>query len=315
MADVQSFRIIKKHHEPDATDVLVVMVVYNESLRLPDTLRHYRELGIQRFAVIDNNSTDTTHAFLRAQRDVDLYWTDLDFRNSSGCGWVSALVHTHYGSDRWIIYSDADEQLVFDRYQERRISQLCRVLTLQGRKSLPCLMLEMYANTSLESTVLLDQQRLIDRCPWFDGTGYQRLVSWPLDRPVRTRWSGGPSERVFKIERGWQGKTPLVYWDGETWYWNPHVVYPFHLNVSEPTGILMHFKYLSDFYSYVNQAVERRQHAENAKKYRTVQDVLLDRGGASLWTSDSLYLKNSNILVHTKLMTPIDWHLIETLNE
>ena len=51
-------------------EVRACMVVRNESLRLPSTLAHYRQLGVDRFLVIDNGSDDGTLEFLRGQPDT-----------------------------------------------------------------------------------------------------------------------------------------------------------------------------------------------------------------------------------------------------
>jgi hypothetical protein len=305
--DVSQFKVVRKHPKLPQTDVLVAMVVYNEQLRLPDTLRHYRQLGVRRFAIVDNASTDSTNDYLCKQEDVDLYWTDLEFRTGSGCGWISALIHTHYGTDRWVIYSDADEQLVYDQFEEHTLPDLCHLLSNQGLQSLPALLLEMYSATSIASSVLLHNQTLIERCPWYDGSGYVRTISDLAGCGRTVKWTGGPSERIFGADPGWQAKTPLVYWESNTWYWNPHVVYPFELNDSVYSGAMLHFKYLSDFFSLVAQAVQRKQHASNSKKYVVFLQKLLVEGDRCLIEAHSCEMERSASLVKSGLMKPIDW--------
>ena len=41
-----------------AEGVVAVVLAYNEALRFPHFLEHYRALGVSHFIVVDNNSTD-----------------------------------------------------------------------------------------------------------------------------------------------------------------------------------------------------------------------------------------------------------------
>jgi hypothetical protein len=50
-------------------------VVRNEALRLPATLRHHCAIGVQRFFVLDNGSTDGTLDLLANEPDVDVFAT------------------------------------------------------------------------------------------------------------------------------------------------------------------------------------------------------------------------------------------------
>ncbi len=49
------------------SDVLLVSTVRNEKIRLPYFLRYYRELGIDHFLIVDNDSTDGTLDYLGGQ--------------------------------------------------------------------------------------------------------------------------------------------------------------------------------------------------------------------------------------------------------
>ncbi|GAA4443179.1 hypothetical protein GCM10023156_00030 [Novipirellula rosea] len=304
---VQSFQIIRRGEKLAQDEILVVMVVYNEEVRLPDTINHYRRLGANRFAIIDNGSTDATREFLQSQTDVDLFYTDLDFRDGNGCGWASAMIHHYYGVNRWVICSDADEQLVYDDCESRSLAQLCSHLHALRIKSMPALMVEMYSDTSIGSTVLLKSQRLLDRCPWFDGEGYSRQVNYDDTTGTQVRWIGGPSERLFGVDRGWQAKTPLVYWEPETWLWNPHVIFPFEHNHTPMNGVLLHFKYLSDFMGAINRSVQRQQHAAKSRKYKQFQKAMFDLGDPCLMNESSKLYVSSDSLIEPGLMSSITW--------
>ena len=64
-------------------------VVRNEMLRLPRFLAYYRERGIHRFFLVENNSTDGTASYLAEQKDVCLYQTQESFAKKEGRGGLS----------------------------------------------------------------------------------------------------------------------------------------------------------------------------------------------------------------------------------
>ena len=57
----------------DSSEVRLFCVAYNEALRLPAFLDYYRRLGVGRFFIIDNKSTDGTAELLAAQDDSNLH--------------------------------------------------------------------------------------------------------------------------------------------------------------------------------------------------------------------------------------------------
>jgi hypothetical protein len=70
---------------------------------------------------------------------------------------------------------------------------------------------------------------------------------------------------------------------------------------------MLHFKYLSDFFSLVAQAVQRKQHASNSKKYVVFLQKLLVEGDRCLIEAHSCEMERSASLVKSGLMKPIDW--------
>ncbi|MCH2250904.1 MAG: glycosyltransferase family 2 protein, partial [Cognatishimia sp.] len=50
-------------------DTLLVCTLYNEAIRMPYFLRYYRDLGIDHFLIIDNDSDDGVMDHLEGQPD------------------------------------------------------------------------------------------------------------------------------------------------------------------------------------------------------------------------------------------------------
>jgi len=77
------------------------LIVRNEALRLPSTLRHHRSLGVHRFFVLDNGSTDGTLDYVLAQPDVHVFSTTERY-SQSHCGivWTNELLNSGSSGSR-----------------------------------------------------------------------------------------------------------------------------------------------------------------------------------------------------------------------
>jgi hypothetical protein len=104
--------------------VLAFVVLRNEAARLPYFLDHYRDLGVAHFLMIDNGSDDGSTEMLAAQPDVTLWQTSASYRASRfGLDWLNWLLWRH-GHGRWCLTVDADELLVYDQMETRKLPAL-----------------------------------------------------------------------------------------------------------------------------------------------------------------------------------------------
>ncbi|TWU49476.1 glycosyltransferase family 2 protein [Rubripirellula reticaptiva] len=290
--------------------VLCVMITFNERLRLPDTLRHYRSLGVDRFAIIDNGSDDGTVELLLSQHDCDVYFMPHAYRSSvGGSGWSSTLIREFYGTGRWVVCTDADEQMVYHDCERHDLHDLVRLLKDSGQSSLPCVTIDCYSDRGFLTSVLDPNQQMVDCCPLFDSEGYVRLeLNDPADGVPRVIWSGGPIEREMNAPCGWLAKVPLMYWKAETWNWNPHVAYPFERNFSAPSGAILHFKWLSDLSGVVGREIARNQRTYNAEKYRLLGRKIATQGDISLVSFRSRKYEGSSSIVGAGFADVVDWN-------
>ena len=126
--------------------VLAFVVLRNEAARLPYFLDHYRDLGVAHFLMIDNGSDDGSTEMLAAQPDVTLWQTSASYRASRfGLDWLNWLLWRH-GHGRWCLTVDADELLVYDQMETRKLPALTDQLERKARKGFGTLMLDMFPN-------------------------------------------------------------------------------------------------------------------------------------------------------------------------
>src|SRR5690606_21595096 len=88
---------------------------HDEMYFLPEFFRYYRELGVERFVVLDDESSDGTAEFLAEQSDCMVIRSDVRyFDDVDGAravyAWRQGLME-RFCRDQWAIFADADEFL------------------------------------------------------------------------------------------------------------------------------------------------------------------------------------------------------------
>src|SRR5215213_9752932 len=145
-------RHLKSSGQISANDFLCFLAVRNEMLRLPAVLDHHRRLGINRFIVVDNGSSDGTADYLMAQRDVDLYATEASFSASNfGFDWLHPLLD-EFGNNHWVLTIDSDELFIFPHVEHVSLQQFCQFLDRKNAQAVFAVMLDMYSDKSIEQT-------------------------------------------------------------------------------------------------------------------------------------------------------------------
>lgn len=284
-------------------EIRACMVVRNERLRLPAVLDHHRRLGVDRFLVVDDRSTDGTSEFLRAQPDVTVFRGEGSFREAgSGIAWINAILDAH-ADDGWALVIDADELFVYPGCETIGLRSLCAHLDARGARGAVALMIDMYGPGPVSQTVHAPGAPLLQAAPWFDPGPYQAVRAGAF--PQLQAW-GGPRARVFDF-RPYQPrppvltKVPLVRWSrGARFLMSTHAVTPLAL---PPLMLgLLHFKFLSDFPERVVTAVDDRQHHGEAQEYRAYLDRLRRDPELVLRNAQSVAYRDTRQLVDLALM-------------
>lgn len=282
-------------------EVRAFLVVRNEALRLPDNLNYHRALGVSRFFVVDNGSSDGTVEFLLAQPDVHLFSTQASFGASKfGMDWINPLLDAH-GDGYWTLTIDADELLAFPGFESVALPRVCAHLDHLGAQGLFCMLLDMYADGGLKDIQYRAGNSLIAACPWFDPAPYRTVPA--ADFP-HVQLYGGVRERVF----GFSGavtptlsKVPLVRWRRGLQFLNcTHALTPIPL--AQMTGALLHFKFLGDFHDRALTEAARGEHYAGGQEYRIYARLLAQNPAVSLRNQNSVRLENSRQLVELGLM-------------
>ncbi|GHC50191.1 hypothetical protein GCM10007315_10520 [Gemmobacter tilapiae] len=273
----------------DRLDILVFCTLRNEIARLPGFLAHHRALGVRRFLIVDNASTDGSADFLADQGDVILWRAEASYRLARfGMDWINHLL-ARYGQGHWCLTLDADERLVYPYWQTRPLSALTEWLESQGREAFGAMMLDLYPKGPLSAGGGLE---------WFDAGNYviQRKPG------LNCLWlQGGPRARAFFADKPRQAPTltkiPLVRWHWRYAYHNAtHSLLPPRLNAvydkgELTSGLLLHDKFRPLVLDKSAEEKFRRAHFGRPEDFDPYYDSLI--ADPELWHPHSTRLTGS----------------------
>jgi hypothetical protein len=294
-----------------AGDILALMVVRDEALRLPCALRHLWKLGVDRVLLVDNRSTDGTREIAAGDERVHLVDAPGSYSASEfGIAWANALLD-RYAKGHWVLVVDADELLVFPGSERPgALRALCRHLDAIGSEALLTFLLDCFPAEPLRDLRFRSGDDLTAAAPWFEPPALRRE---PSEHFPYVQEFGGLRERVFfpeadphrpgrlvhqklwnlfwrmpalraseRVARAFAPKrssnltnAPLVRWrEGAGLVCSTHMLRPMALAHEQPSGVLLHFKFLQDFHERALDAVRRNAHWDNSLEYRRYLEVV-----------------------------------------
>ena len=300
-------------HRIKPGDRLLMTMGRDENSRIPYFLDYYRRLGIDHFLFVDNQSDTPMAEILAGQPDVSLWFTDEAYAETRfGVDWMNALLGK-YACGHWTLTVDLDEFFVYPYMEHRSYSELLSFLDDSEKPSLFTILVDMYPAGSVASADVPVGESPLAHAPYFDRTGYYAIKGGHEDTYVR----GGPRLRAFNANNYELAptvqKTPLVKWHKRyAYYLSTHVAYPAFLNHAhqkhhEPTGALLHFKFVSSFQQKIDYAIKHKNHYEDSGEYKKYLDKLRASENFTLFSTISEKYDGPQTLIQANLMTPGCW--------
>lgn len=218
-------------------DLPLIACVRNGAPYIKLFLHHYRNIGITRFIILDNGSSDDTTELLQAQDDVDLHQSPLNFSRTQDL-WRDALIDL-YGRHRWYVVVDIDELLVYSNCEHQTLHPFLELLESRRIKRALGPMIDVYPDGPLKRWVLSEMDDANNLDPLFDADGYSARL-----KKTGVRISGGPRMRIFNSLVPLE-KYPVIWADDKTSYrqGNIHAPTPARRNFGPPRCALLHLKF------------------------------------------------------------------------
>lgn len=294
--------------------ILLFSTFRNEKVRLPFFLRYYRELGVDHFLFVDNDSDDGGREYLAQQPDVSLWTTKASYKRARfGADWLN-LLQRKYGHGHWSLVVDADEFFVYPFCDTRPLRALTDWLDTSGIRSFPAMMLDMYPKGPYASHAYREGQDPFDLATWFDSGNY----TLSRNPTYGNLWiQGGPRARMFFADNPAEApalnKIPLVKWRRDYAYVSStHMLLPRGLNLvydewggEKASGCLLHPKFLDVLAEKTEEEMVRNQHFAGSKEYVAYHEGL--RTSPDLWCKWSEKYINWRQLEILGLMSKGNW--------
>lgn len=293
------------------SNLSLICTVRNEVKRIPFFLDYYRRLGVGHFIFIDNESEDGLADYCREFEDITVVFAKGSYKSSRfGIDWVNYVL-TRFGSWKWTLIVDADEFIVFDKYEMLTLNDLTRKLDSLGLRRFHTMMLDMYSDKPLDEVVMTPGGDMFELCPYFDKSGYFSQYNSYL----KNSWiQGGARRRILDENKRHEApalnKTPLVKW--KPWYSfisSTHALTPVYLNWRDPKqellGCLAHFKFVSELSHKASEEMLRQQHYGDSQEYKQYMKLQDQKDEVLMDLNISEKFSGSQKLISLKLMTEI----------
>ncbi|MGX9356211.1 glycosyltransferase family 2 protein [Roseobacteraceae bacterium S113] len=258
-------------------DIFVMSTQRNENVRLPYFLKYYRDLGVNHFFFVDNDSNDGALDYLAEQPDVSLWQTTGSYKRARfGVDWLNYLC-LKYAHGHWVLTVDPDELFLYPFCDTRPLRALTDWLDASSIKSFSAMLLDMYPKGPINAQPYQTGQNPLEIANWFDPGNYT------IERNKRfgNLWiQGGPRARMFFPDMPKKApalnKIPLVKWHRRYAYVSStHMLLPRGLNLvydewggEKASGVLLHTKFLDTFSAKAQEELERKQHYAASVEYK-----------------------------------------------
>ncbi len=270
-------------HNIKPKDILLFAVMKNEAHRLSFFLDYYRKLGVNHFVLVDNGSTDHFSDIVSDCNDITTFHTEASYKESNyGMHWCNHLL-LKYGCGHWCMTCDPDEFLVYPYMETRDLRDLTSYLDSLRESSFFTVMLDMYSDTAVEESYYQEGDNPLTACPYFDGTGYSKIY---IKNYKNMFVQGGVRKRIFYSQNPGKApalnKVPLIKWASHYAYVESmHMAIPRRLNSvcysSKTSGALLHYKFISQLITKVQEEETAQQHWDNSSEYQKYGEAIKQR--------------------------------------
>lgn len=285
-------------------EFVVVCLVRNGAVYLAEFLRHYRELGARHIVFLDNGSTDDTLAIAARESDVTVLLTKAPYKTYKDI--MKRWLVTHFGRRNWVLCVDIDEFFDYPFRSEVSAPGLLRYLNSRRFTAVVAQMLDMFPQGVIAANLApswRDSHRFyslndLERVAYADFYGSRNEP-----QPGLEVMRGGVRSSTFQV-KALLTKHPLLFPSGGLRYTHAHHVYG--ARVADLSAVLLHYKFVGDFSSYIKEIAEEESFSMNSREYKRYLHVLNAKPGMSLFSETASELSTVERLIEQGLLIASD---------
>jgi hypothetical protein len=268
-------------------EFVVVCLVRNGAIYLPEFLRHYRELGAKHIVLLDNGSTDGTPELAAREIDVTVLRTMAPYKIYKGP--MKRWLVTHFGRSNWVLCVDIDELFDYPFRSGFGAVNLLRYLNRHGYTAVVAQMLDLFPRAAItqRSGTAWREEHLFYSLNDLERQPYATFYGDSNEPPPEGLevMHGGIRSSAFQV-RALLTKHPLIFPSRGISYLHAHHVSG--ARVADVSAVLLHYKYVGDFANYVKAAVKAESFSMESREYKQYLRAIEANSGLRLYSETAL---------------------------
>ena len=290
---------IIQEREVSNNDVLAICVAKNDLIKIKEFIKYHRSIGVDKFIILDNDSSDGSVEWLKSQDDVVLMQTKTPYTTNRREGWINRIM-AYYGDLRWYIVVDSDELLTYNECEKRDIHELISYFEKNHITRVRGMMIDMYAKSDYyESGNAIDY---LKECVYFDKSTYYYENLYFMDS-IR----GGPRDRIFH-QAPMLTKYPLFYLTEEEVECKSHFFFPFAKNIETKCNLIIrHYKFQPGEIEKIRKIAHDGNYYNGSEQYKKYLQIIEGQDKLDFMCEDSTKYMSSESLNQINLYNPIQW--------
>ena len=280
-----------------AEELIVVCLVRNGAIYLPEFLRHYRELGAKHIVLLDNGSTDGTPAIAAGEPDVTVLRTTAPYKIYKDI--MKRWLVSRFGRGNWVLCVDIDELFDYPFRREIGVRDLLRYLNRHDFNAVVAQMLDLFPQAAIANTISAawrNEHRFyslddLERQPY---GAYYGASNTPPPEVGLDVMHGGIRSSAFQV-KAMLTKHPLLFPSRGIVYLQAHNVSG--ARAADVSAVLLHYKFVGDFAGYVDAIVKAGSFWMGSHEYKQYLQAIEANPGLSLYSDSALEFSTVERLV------------------
>lgn len=287
---------------PYAENELIVLCLLRDgALYINSFVRYYTQLGVRHIYFMDNGSQDETVSLAKQYPNVTILRCLLPFRKYK-MALRHYLIRQFAQPQRWALYVDIDEFFDYPYSNHVPLPALLEYLRKKNYTTVLTHMLDMFTDQSLDSITSSVDDDLRATHRFYDLSNLvQSSYDFSNNHLALPDMKIYYSIRLSRYAPDGPGvilsKHPLFFLDGQI---KPLFVHEHSVKngkLADFTAVLYHYKYLGNFASQVQRAVQEKSYHKNSEQYKHYLRVIHQNPSLNLRQSTSYQLFNIQELI------------------